>query len=409
MSIADNHNLILQNEREGIYEGKVVSVDVGESNTKLVIDTGDKGQILLSYYGEESFGQELLGTAIKFETTLSIPKGKTNPRCFDYRLYLKSMGIDYVGNTTKIVRLKDADNQYDRFCRFLMAKKEGFLESIKNTDTRNFVEGILFGNTDRLDEDVYDQFKINGTAHILAVSGLHIGIMYELIQRLLGKKQSLLKAIITVSIMVSLGIVMEWTPSVSRAIGLILIKMYAQYFDKRYDSLTAISLIAIIMIAVNPYVVFSPQFENLGNTEYSKNKNTYFNSVYVAGEGEGSDRIILEVNDELKKGLFLREKWVDAKTISSTTEDGSLLPTEYLQLLADRGREELKITQEVTSFSGEILNLNSYRYGIDYFLGDKVQIETEYEMTGKAQITEITEVEDDAGYKIYPTLSEWGD
>ena len=80
-----------------------------------------------------------------------------------------------------------------------------------------------------------------------------------------------------------------------------------------------------------------------------------------------------------------------------------------MQLLADRGREELKITQEVTSFSGEILNLNSYRYGIDYFLGDKVQIETEYEMTGKAQITEITEVEDDTGYKIYPTLSEWGD
>lgn len=161
--------------------------------------------------------------------------------------------------------------------------------------------------------------------------------------------------------------------------------------------------------SVNPYVVFSPQFENLGNTEYSKNKNTYFNSVYVAGEGEGSDRIILEVNDELKKGLFLREKWVDAKTISSTTEGGTLRPTEYLQLLADRGREELKITQEVTSFSGEILNLNSYRYGIDYFLGDKIQIETEYGMTGIAQITEITEVEDDTGYKIYPTLSEWGD
>lgn len=159
----------------------------------------------------------------------------------------------------------------------------------------------------------------------------------------------------------------------------------------------------------NSYVIFSPQFENLGNTEYSKNRNNYYNSVYVAGEGEGSDRKILEVNLENRTGLFLREKWVDAKTISSTTDGGTLRPTEYLQLLHDRGKEELKATQETTVFNGQILNVNSYKYGTDYFLGDKVQIVTDYGMTGTAQITEITEVEDDTGYKIYPTLSEWGD
>lgn len=159
----------------------------------------------------------------------------------------------------------------------------------------------------------------------------------------------------------------------------------------------------------NSYVIFSPQFENLGNTEYSKNRNNYYNSVYVAGEGEGSDRKISEVNLENRTGLFLREKWVDAKTISSTTDGGTLRPTEYLQLLHDRGEEELKATQETTVFNGQLLNLNSYKYGSDYFLGDKVQIVTDYGITGTAHITEITEVEDDTGYKIYPTLSEWGD
>ena len=131
--------------------------------------------------------------------------------------------------------------------------------------------------------------------------------------------------------------------------------------------------------------------------------------MYVAGEGEGSDRKISEVNLENRTGLFLREKWVDAKTISSTTDGGTLRPTEYLQLLHDRGKEELKATQETTVFNGQILNLNSYKYGTDYFLGDKVQIVTDYGMTGTAHITEITEVEDDTGYKIYPTLSEWGE
>ena len=46
LSIAGNHNTFSQDGIKGIYIGKVVSVDVGESNTKLVIDTGDKGQIL---------------------------------------------------------------------------------------------------------------------------------------------------------------------------------------------------------------------------------------------------------------------------------------------------------------------------------------------------------------------------
>ncbi len=37
---------------------------------------------------------------------------------------------------------------------------------------------ILFGEKDEMDEDVLEEFRQNGTAHVLAVSGLHIGIIY---------------------------------------------------------------------------------------------------------------------------------------------------------------------------------------------------------------------------------------
>lgn len=37
----------------------------------------------------------------------------------------------------------------------------------------------------------------------------------------------------------------------------------------------------------NTHVVFSPAFENLGNTDYSRDTSTYYNAVYVAGEGQG--------------------------------------------------------------------------------------------------------------------------
>ena len=159
---------------------------------------------------------------------------------------------------------------------------------------------------------------------------------------------------------------------------------------------------------VNPVVVFSPAFENLGNTEYSRDTTTYYNSVYVAGEGEGADRKIANVvSADAPTGFYLREKWVDARNMSSTT-DGSPIPeSDYISMLKQQGYEELGVSKETTNFSGEILNNNVYIYGVDYDLGDKVAVKNEYGVTGAATVTEMTEVEDESGYQIRPTLSEW--
>lgn len=157
----------------------------------------------------------------------------------------------------------------------------------------------------------------------------------------------------------------------------------------------------------NQYVIFSPTFENLGNTEYSRDTTTYYNSVFVAGQGEGSNRYIVEADNEEKTGLFLREKWIDSRNTSRTTDDGELTVEAYRDLLIQQGKEELEIAKEKTTFGGEILNTNTYIYGVDYNLGDVVQIVNEYGITGTATITEIDEIEDENGYKIYPILSQW--
>lgn len=156
----------------------------------------------------------------------------------------------------------------------------------------------------------------------------------------------------------------------------------------------------------NDFVIFSPEFENIGNTDYTKDKTTLYNAVYVGGEGEGKDRIIVGVGTT--SGLTRREQWVDARNESSNTDGGTLTPTEYAYMLSQQGAEEIKKATETTEFNAQIINDNtSYVYGVDYGLGDIVQVKTEYGLTGTATITEITEVEDENGYKIYPTLAEW--
>lgn len=157
--------------------------------------------------------------------------------------------------------------------------------------------------------------------------------------------------------------------------------------------------------STNTHVVFSPDFENLGNTEYTTDRTTFYNWVYVAGEGEGTARKIGQAASIIEPGLSVYEKWVDARNVSSN--NGEISTTEYMQMLRQQANEEIELSKITQTFSGEILDFNAYTYGVDYNLGDKVSIKNEYGITGNATVTEITEVEDETGYRLVPTLSEW--
>lgn len=158
-------------------------------------------------------------------------------------------------------------------------------------------------------------------------------------------------------------------------------------------------------------VVFSQRFGNLGKTEYLYDSSNSPNMLYVAGEGEGIDRVITlyepDVSDfsELE-GLSRKEYWVDQRDCSSTTGSG-MADTFYLQLLQSKGQEKYQEMKSVVSYSGEIVNNDMYKYGVDYELGDIVLIENDYGIKAKATIIEITEVEDASGYTLVPKLSEW--
>lgn len=154
---------------------------------------------------------------------------------------------------------------------------------------------------------------------------------------------------------------------------------------------------------VNPFVVFSPEFENLGNTEYTKDTSEYANAAIVGGEGEGTARTFVSVAEQGKTGFYFRQVYLDAR--NSAQED--LTDEQYKTQLANDGKEQLEQLKVTTEYVGEIINANTYTYGVDYFLGDKVSTKNEYGIRGNATVTEITEVEDANGYRLVPTLSEW--
>lgn len=153
----------------------------------------------------------------------------------------------------------------------------------------------------------------------------------------------------------------------------------------------------------NSYVVFSPNFENLTNSNYAETKSSYKNVTLVGGEGEGLDRRYTSVGTAT--GLNRREVFTDANDITSDAGEGATITDEqYNTILQQRGLEELAKQGVSTSFEGEAETTIMYKYGEDFFMGDIVQIADEYGHESISRITELVRSNNEEGSSTYPTF-----
>lgn len=152
----------------------------------------------------------------------------------------------------------------------------------------------------------------------------------------------------------------------------------------------------------NPYVIFSPSFENIINSNYYSSNANIKNITFVAGEGEGSYRKTAVVGSG--SGLNRRELFTDASDISSDTENGTLSNAEYTAQLEARGHENLAECTVKTAFEGEVEATRLFKYGEDFFIGDIVQIANEYGHEGRAYISELIISQSIDGISVYPTF-----
>lgn len=164
----------------------------------------------------------------------------------------------------------------------------------------------------------------------------------------------------------------------------------------------------------NPFIVFSPNFENILNSNYIQSKSVWKNVALVAGEGEGIYRKHVTVGNVLfNQGLKRRELFVDARdlqsTYSYTDEQGELVEeeipySEYVSQLKERGEKYLSENKEIETFDATVDPNAMYKYGEDYFIGDVCQVENEYDMRARVRVTEFIYSESTSGIEMYPTF-----
>lgn len=134
------------------------------------------------------------------------------------------------------------------------------LEAYFPGDTAAFAKALLLGDSSDLSYETDTAFKISGIRHIIAVSGLHVSILFSVIYLLSGKRR-LMTALLGIPVLLLFAAVTGFTPSVTRACVMQILMILALLLDREYDPPTALSCAALVMLIVNPLVITSVSFQ----------------------------------------------------------------------------------------------------------------------------------------------------
>lgn len=192
-----------------------------------------------------------------------------NPHQFDYKNYLEKQGIVHFikSNYSSIIKKENAPKTWvGRAANF----REKIISKLKKYDfgleESGVIQALLLGKRDDISENTYDNYKNAGAVHILAVSGLHVGIFLFLLEFLLSPLERLpkgktVKLLLIVLLLWSFAFVAGLSPSIVRAVSMFSFVAYAMYLNRPTNSFNIIALSMLFILLVKPLFLFQVGFQ----------------------------------------------------------------------------------------------------------------------------------------------------
>lgn len=228
------------------------------------------GRLLLSFPSDISIEKLTVDDELMVYTELSAINGPLNPHQFDYKNYLEGLGI------MNQMRLKGNDFltiQNPQRTVYGMASKfrNQIIADLKKADfgkeELGIIQALLLGQRNDISAETYDNYKNAGAVHILAVSGLHIGIILLLLQFLLRPLERLpkgktLKLILIVVMLWGFAVLAGLSASVVRAVTMFSFVAYALYLNRPSSTFNILALsMFFILLIINPMLLFQVGFQ----------------------------------------------------------------------------------------------------------------------------------------------------
>ncbi len=220
-----------------------------------------KGKVLIYASNPVSYGDRLI-----ISLPPSVIPGPANPLEFDYRRYMLHRNIrfrqflspeDYtVFETSTLSNIQKWGN----------IVRETGIETLNSTITEpnanSIAKALLLGVRSNIDNELQDAYAHAGVIHVLAISGLHLGIIYGLLLVLFGRfKKKLWFVGLTIFVLWSYAIVAGLPSSVARAALMFSVISIGGYFYKTPNIFNTLALSAFILLFINPFQLYTVGFQ----------------------------------------------------------------------------------------------------------------------------------------------------
>ena len=216
---------------------------------KFLLDTGSMGPVLVNAYDPKVFEYKY-GDLIRLEG-IAGKKGARNTLNVKRDYFSEKTGEDR-RMFTRIVRVIYSIRQ----------KLETHIDNYLNPPYGSVLKAILLGKRGAISRKLTDLFAKTGTLHILAISGLHVGIIYLALRVVLkilkiGRGAS---TALSVLFLICFAIMTGARPSILRAVTMFSILSVSELMKRKMDIFNLIGLSCLIMLIVNPDQVFNLGF-----------------------------------------------------------------------------------------------------------------------------------------------------
>ena len=261
-----------------------------------------QGKIIVYFAKDSAAGLLNYGDKILIHKNIQTIKNSGNPGSFNYQRYASFQQLFHTIFLKEKDWVKTNERQVSWFKQFISSTREKILDILKknigdNKDELGIAEALLIGYTNDLDNDLVQAYSNTGVVHVIAISGMHLGLIYVMLVWVFGKlpfikKSKIIQVVLILSCLWLFSLLTGASASVLRSAVMFSCIAIGKNFFKQASIFNSLAASAFILLCYNPYYLWDVGFQlsylavigiivfqkPIYNTIYIKNK--YVNEVW---------------------------------------------------------------------------------------------------------------------------------